>query len=136
MKKILKTTLLFIFALLTLNQIWNNISFGHQVIVLIKAAFVLALFELIIKPVVKILLLPVNLLTLGLFRIIIETIGLYLAVFLLNDFSLSNINLPATTWQGFAIPALKFSGFFAYLVSSVTLSLILQLFNKILYKKY
>ena len=53
MKKILKTTLLFIFALLTLNQIWNNISFGHQVIVLIKAAFVLALFELIIKPVVK-----------------------------------------------------------------------------------
>ncbi|MDP4009383.1 MAG: phage holin family protein [Candidatus Shapirobacteria bacterium] len=125
MKKFLRFTLIVIFALITLNQIWGNLYFQSPIYTLIKVAIVISIFELIIKPILKILLLPINFLTLGTFRIIIDTLGLYLATFFLADFKVKNI----FTSQ------FNFEGFWAYLVSSLTLGLILIIYNSILSKK-
>lgn len=104
MKKILKLTLLFTFSLITVNQIWGNLIFGSIPLSIIKTAFVLSIFEVILKPILKIILFPINLMTLGLFRIVIDTLGLYLAVFLFNDFKLNDIHTQATNWWGISIP--------------------------------
>jgi uncharacterized membrane protein YvlD (DUF360 family) len=125
MRKILRYTLLHIFALITLNQLWRNLTFTNQIPTIIKVAFILTIFELILKPIVKLLLLPINILTLGTIRIFINTLGLYLAVFLLNDFSVNPISHPRFTTQGFL----------TFLVSSLTLSLVFFIYNKILTRK-
>ena len=135
MKKILKFTLLLTFALITANQIWGNLFFQTIPWTIIKTAFVLSIFEVILKPIIKILFLPINILTLGTFRIIINTFGLYLVTFLFSDFQIKNINSPATFFWGFKIPQLTFINFFAYLVTSFTISLILYFFNLIVHKK-
>lgn len=135
MKKILRLTLLFTFSLLTANQIWNNLSFQSIPWTIVKTALVLALFEIILKPILKIVLFPINLLTLGLFRIVIDTLGLYLAVFLFSDFYIQNIHSSAFNLLGLNIPQLNFSGFWVYLVTSLTLGLILNFFNLIVSKK-
>jgi len=135
MKKILKFTLLLTFSLITVNQIWNNLYFQNIPLTIIKVAFILSIFEIILKPVVKILLLPINLITLGLFRIVIDTLGLYLATFLLSDFQIKNINAPSTIFLGINIPKLDFNNFFAYLVTSLTIGLIFYFFNLIIKKK-
>ena len=135
MKKILKLTLLFTFSLITANQIWGNLSFGSIPSSIIKAAFILSIFEIILKPILKIILFPINLLTLGLFRIVIDTLGLYLAVFLFSDFKLYDIHTLPTNWWGLSIPAFNFVNFFTYLVTSVTIGLILNFFNFIIRKK-
>lgn len=135
MKKILKFTLLLTFSLTTVNQIWGNLSFENIPWTIIKIAFVLSIFEVILKPIIKILLLPINLLTLGTFRIIINTFGLYLVTFLFSDFQIKNINYPSTNFWGIQIPQLVFNNFFAYLITSLTISLILYFFNLILRKK-
>lgn len=135
MKKTLRLVLISIFCLVTINQLWQNLAFDNDVISLIKVSIILTVFELFLKPLVKILLLPINLLTLGTFRIVINTLGFYLAVFLLTDFRVLNISSSPFNWQGFSFPGLNFYGFFAYLVTSATFSIILYLFNKILTKK-
>lgn len=135
MKKILKFTLLLTFALITANQIWGNLFFQTIPWAIIKTAFILSIFEVILKPIIKILLLPINILTLGTFRIIINTFGLYLVTFLFSDFQIRNINSPATNFWGIQIPQLNFVNFFAYLVTSFTISLILYFFNLIVHKK-
>lgn len=135
MKKILRFTLLLTFSLITTNYIWQNLHFQNIPWTIIKTALILAIFEIILKPIIKILLLPINILTLGTIRIIINTFGLYLVTFLFNDFQIKNINSPATTILGFSIPQLNFTNFFAYLVTSITISLILYFFNFILRKK-
>lgn len=135
MKKILKLTLLFTFSLITANQIWGNLSFQTIPLSIIKTALVLSIFEVILKPILRIILFPINLLTLGLFRIVIDTLGLYLAVFLFSDFKLNPINTVSTNWWGISIPAFNFVGFFTYLVTSVTIGLILNFFNFIIRKK-
>ena len=135
MKKILKFTLLITFSLITVNQIWGNLSFQNIPWTIIKTAFVLSVFEVVLKPIIKILLLPINLITLGTFRIIINTFGLYLTTFLFSDFQINNIKYPSTIFLGIQIPQLTFNGFFAYLVTSVTIGFILYFFNLIIRKK-
>lgn len=126
MRKILRFSLIFTFVLITANQILGNLHFAAPPVTVIKIALIMALFEIIIKPILKILLLPINLLTLGLFRIIIDTLGLYLATFLLTDFEVRNISL--TT------PSLHLSGFTAYLATSIVISLTFNLFRSLLTK--
>jgi len=135
MKKILKYALLFSFALPTTNLLWQNLSFSTIPWTIIKVALVLSLFEIILKPIVKIITLPINILTLGLFRIVINTLGLYLAVFLFSDFQVSNISNISISLLGYNSPLLNFNGFWCYLITSFTISLILIFFNFIVRKK-
>ena len=134
-KRILKYTLLFSFDLVLVNEIWGNLVFLHRTQTVVYVAAVLTIFELFLKPVLKILLLPVNLLTLGSIRVIINTLGLYLAVFILTDFRLRPILISSFNWQGFTIPDLRFVGFWSYLTTSLTLGLLFYFFNLILEKK-
>lgn len=134
MKKVLRFTLIFVFALITANQFLGNLIFNQDPLVIIQAALILAIFEIILKPIVKILFLPINLITLGLFRIVINTLGLYLAVFLLNNFRINNISLPTQNIFGVIIPPMQFAGFWAYLATSCCLSLVFNFFKLILTK--
>jgi putative membrane protein len=129
-KRIAKYTLLSVFALLTVGKIWGNIDTAN-LLVIVKAALVLALFELILKPIVKLLLLPINILTLGLFRIVINTLGLYLAIYFVPEFGVNNIATSGFTQSGFSVPPFQFTGFFAILVSSFTVSSVFYLFKSL-----
>ncbi|MFA5828154.1 MAG: phage holin family protein [Candidatus Shapirobacteria bacterium] len=125
MKRFLRLFLIIIFCLITENEIWKNLSFSPVVPTIIKVALVLTIFELVLKPIIKILLLPINILTLGTIRIVINTLGLYIAIFLISGFQINN----------FTAFNFKLEGFFAYLASSLTISFLLYIFNIILYRK-
>lgn len=124
MKKLLKFTLLYIFAIVTLDYFLNHIEFVN-LFTLIKVALILSIFELMLKPIIKIILFPINIITLGTFRIIIDTFGLYLVFFLIPQFTLGD----------FYLGTYHLSNFFAVLVSSIFLTIIINFFNFILSKK-
>lgn len=134
-KKLLRYTLLFSFSLATANQIWHNLYFQNNIKTIIYVSLILTIFELFLKPILKILLLPVNLLTLGTLRLVINTLGLYLAKFLLTDFKVYNIHVETFKWQGFLIPTQDYKSFWAHFVSSLTIGIIFYIFNIILRKK-
>jgi putative membrane protein len=133
-KKILRFTTLFTFALTLSQYFWGNLFFAHRLTTIITVAFILTLFEVFLKPVIKLLLLPINLLTLGLFRLIINTFGLYLATYLLIDFHVRNIATPSTSVYILTLPPFNFSGFWSYLVTTITLNLCFSLFKFLLSK--
>ncbi len=126
MKKILRYIILFTFSLITANQIWHNLSFNQIPFTIIKVAAILTLFELLLKPIIKILLIPINILTLGLFRLVIDTLGLYLAIFFISDFQVGNIYISKYNYQ--------INNFWAFLLSSFTIGIILYIYNSILHK--
>lgn len=121
MKKILKYTLYIAFAMLIENEIWHNLSFNPRIETIIKVALILAIFELILKPIIKILLLPITFLTLGLIRIVINTLGLYLATFLISGFTVGSLTLFN----------LSLTNFLAYLFTSFIISTLLYIFKKL-----
>lgn len=132
-RKIFKLTLLSLFALIIHNYFWQNLYLPNPETIL-KTSLILALFQIIAKPILKILLLPVNLLTLGMVGVIVDTLGLYLAVYLISGFTVNNFFIPSFSWQGFYLPQIFLKGFFTFLVTSFSLRIIIYLFNIILYK--
>lgn len=67
-----------------------NVSGGIASLIIIGA--VLGIINLVIKPVIKILSLPLIILTFGLFTVIINTICLLLVSFLMTSFSIENLS--------------------------------------------
>lgn len=120
MKKFFKYVLYLAFALVLHQELWGNLSFGpNRLFTIIKASLILAFFELILKPIVKLLLLPITIITLGLIRIVINTLGLYLVTFF----------IPVIVVSSFQFYNWNLSGFFAYLGTSFFISLFLYIFK-------
>lgn len=131
MKKVLKLTLLFAFALTTQNQFWQNLNFQQGIGTLLKVSLILTIFEIFLKPIIKFLLIPINFLTFGFFRLFIMTIGFYMSIFLLADFQVLPINTPPQDFLGLTIPVISYTGFPVFLITAFSANLLVSLFKYI-----
>ncbi len=134
MKKILKTTLISLIALRTTALIIDSLNFAQGLRSLLFAALALTGFEYLLKPIAKILFLPINILTLGTLRWIINVIGLYLVTIFVDGFSLSPYNFPGLEWQGVVVPAVSFGLIPTYILTSLLINLNVTLVTWILKK--
>ena len=90
-----------------------GVSYGSWV-TLIIAGVVLALLEMLLRPVLKLLFLPINVVTLGFFGWVINVFILWLATYLVPGFQINNL-----TVLGIAL-----NQFFSLLVVSFLISLV------------
>ncbi len=96
------------------------------------AAVIFLLFNLLVTPIIKLLLLPINLLTLGLFRWLTQVIVIYLF-----DVLYTGITLSAYYFNGFsssvlALPAGTVSIFWVYCLSALVMSVTYNLATSLL----
>jgi len=123
MKRIIRYWFIYLLSLLFVSSIITSISFsgGWQTIAVVS--LLITIFELILKPIIRILLLPINILTLGLARSLINVVGLYLITSLVTDFRISAYLFPGISWNGFSAPPATPSLFLTYLIISLFLNL-------------
>lgn len=88
--KLLKPIISYVVTIAVLAWALPNISYSN-ITTLILASFVLALLQKIAKPILKILFLPINVVTLGLFSLVINVFILWLATYLVPGFKIDNI---------------------------------------------
>jgi uncharacterized membrane protein YvlD (DUF360 family) len=94
----------------------------------------LTVFESIVKPIVKLLLLPINILTLGLARWLVNVIGLYLVTIAVSGFRIYPYYFPGINYNGFTAPPVRLSLFWTYVIVSFLLNLTISLVRWILKK--
>ena len=114
MKKILRHYVIDTFCLWTVSQVAKGIVYGKGFETLLLAGVGVTIISIIGKPVINLLLLPLNLVTFGLFRWISSAIILYLVTLIVKDFKIVGFKFAGLTSQWFDIPKLEFSGFLAY----------------------
>ena len=95
------------FIHLTGNTTWDRLKIAFL------AGLLLGLFNLLVKPIVKILSLPINILTLGLFNIIINAGMLWIVDLIIKE--------------------LEIKGFWGYVWSSLVISVISIVISKIIF---
>lgn len=124
MKKILRSFAINLATLFLINQLIAgfNIAGGFQGILFTAA--VLTGINLAIKPLIKILLLPINLITLGAFRWLINVISLYLVTLLVPYLEIVGFNFPGFVYQGFVIPEIYLARLWVLIISSFFISLL------------
>lgn len=104
--------------------IYPGLSFSGSLKTLFFAALALTLLNQFIKPVTKLLLLPINLITLNLFAWVANVVMLFLVTVLVSGFSVRAWHFGGYASSGFVIPSLDISQIISLILASLLISAI------------
>ena len=124
MRRILKYFLVSTASLYIVSQVVSGIAFSDGVTTLLLTGAVLAIVSLVIKPIINILILPINLLTFGFFRWVGFAVALYIVTLLVPSFKLMDFAFKGFSSYWFSIPAFSLGGVLAFIAFSFFISFI------------
>lgn len=134
MKGLIRNTVINGIALAVLNQIIPGVTILGGFKTFVIAGFILSLLLLIIKPILNILSLPLNMITLGLFSFFTNSIILYLLTLFVTEITISKFTFNGFTFAGFIVPVMNFNTFYAFIITAATLSIIIAFFDWLIKK--
>ncbi len=93
---------------------------GYQTLLL--AALVIAGVNLFVRPIINLLLLPINLITLGMFRWVSNLVTLFLATRLISNLQIRPFDFTGLNFGFLIVPAIHFTAFMSFVVATLTLT--------------
>lgn len=127
MKSIIRRIVFYSVALYLTSQIATGLTISGGLTNYLIGGIVLSLLFMIVKPVLGIITLPLNIITLGLFSFVVNAIILYLLTIFVPNISISAFTLKGFSLAGFVVPSFSVNNFFAYVAASILLSFIVGL---------
>ena len=124
MKTILKHFIINTVSLYLASLVISGIIFAEGTYSILLAGIVLTLTTLVIKPIINILLLPINLITFGLFRWAGFTVSLYLVTLIVPGFRLMDFTFKGFSSYWFTIPPIFIAGIPAFIAYSFFISIV------------
>ncbi len=123
LKKLVRGYTVHVAALLLTTQIVTGLQFTGGTQTLLAAAFVFSLLRIFIHPILKLLLLPVNLLTANLMAWSLDLITLYGISTLVPQVTIASFTLPSYNLGLIVTPSYEFTSFLTALGAAFTLSI-------------
>jgi len=124
MKTLLRYFLINLVSLFLTTKYLPGLTYTGGVKSLLFGAAVFMLINFILVPLLKILFLPLNLLTLGLFSWLINVLALYALTTIVSDFVLLPYNFAGAAIFGVIIPPMELTSFLVAVVASLMISII------------
>ncbi len=124
MKILLRHILINLLVIYLADLTYPGFSILHDTKTLLSAAVIWLLLNKIVKPIIKLLLLPINLITLNLFSWVISLITLFLLQSIVGGITISAYGFPGLSAGGFVIPAANINIFLSYVITSCLLNLL------------
>jgi len=134
MRKFLRSWFINIVSLAFLTAILPALQIGEKLKGFLISGLILTIINLFIKPLLKAIFLPINLLTLGTLRWIIDVINLYLLILFSPLVIIKSFLFPGVHSYGIIIPSYKINSFFSLIIASLLLTLIKKIVIKIIKK--
>lgn len=132
MKKLVKLFLLNIFSLWLVSSITEGLVFKEDYKTMIVTGCILTLLSLFAKPIVNLLLLPLNMITFGLFSWVSSALVLYITTLLIKEFSITHFYFAGFANKWLSIPTISLSGVVAYIAYAFVFSLIYSILHWII----
>lgn len=123
MKTIIRTLIINTTAIAVSAYVIPGISYNDNPTTLIVTSLALTLVNLLVKPIIKLLMLPLNLLTLGLLAWLVDMLMLYIVTLIVPGFQIEAFKFSGVSFAGIIIPEIYFNRFFSFFASSFLLSL-------------
>lgn len=124
MKRLIRHYTVDTFTLWVVSQTAQGMVFERGMYSLFIAGGALMAVSLLAKPVINLLLLPLNLVTFGLFRWVSFAVVLYIVTLIIKDFRIDFFSYSGLSSKWLDIPTLHFQGFLAYIGFAFILSLV------------
>lgn len=124
MKTIIRSTAVYSLALFLLDYVNDGLRVQGGFTAYIFGGLALCLLFMVLKPILNIFSLPLNLITLGMFSFLTNTIILYLATVFVPQIKVSSFVFQGLNVAGFIVPQISFNTFFAFVISAFLLSIV------------
>lgn len=122
MKTILKRIFVSVIAIYACSLLVSGLSFDNNIKTLLLAGAVFSLLNLILRPVLKLVMLPINFITLGTISWIIGVFMLYLTTYLVSGFTVSAFEFGGFSSNGFRVPNASLNVFWTVTLCSFIIS--------------
>lgn len=129
MKTLLRYFLINTVSLYLTTEAIKGLSYSGGFQTLLIGGLAFTGINLILIPLLKVLLLPLNLLTLGLFAWLTNVLALYALTTAVPQFRLAPYNFPGFEYQGFVIPAVYLSTLWVAFISSFMIGILTHLLH-------
>ena len=134
MKSFLRNTLINALSIFVLDQAVPGLSVSGGFLTLIAGGLALSLLFLVVKPVLNLISLPLNLVTLGLFSFLTNAIIFYLLTVFVTGITIASFTFPGFNFAGFVIPKIFFNTLFAFVIVALLQSLIVNFISWLIKK--
>lgn len=124
MKTLLRYFLINLTALYFTTRIISGLTYTGGIKSLILGGLAFMVINFLLVPMLKILFLPLNLLTLGLFAWIVNVLALYALTTVVSDFQLVPYTFTGLNYNGLTLPAYDLSPFLVAVAASFLIGMI------------
>lgn len=124
MRKILKPLFVNSIVLYLALSIYPGLVYDNSLQTLFWASLAILILDKTVKPMIKLLILPINVLTLGLFGWVAHVITMFLLTELVAGMAVVPFYFEGFSHQGFVIPGMRVTLLLSYILASVLISLV------------
>ena len=133
MIKSLSRAIIFSAVALVLTALWNQgFKVNFELTIFIRSVMLVALFYYLLTPLTKIILIPINWLTLGLLSTIVYFLLFYFVFTRFPYIKITEWKFPGFEYNGLGVAPLQISYLFNIVVSSFSLSFIIRILELLL----
>lgn len=122
MKHLIRVFLFNVFALWLTSEILPSLVAPGGWQTILFSGFTLSILMLVVAPILRILFIPINILTFGLLSWLINVIVIYLLTVFVPEIHVTEWTFTGGSWAGFVIPAIHFNYFMSFVITSFCIS--------------
>jgi putative membrane protein len=134
MRSFLRTILFNSFSIFILSQILPGVRVTGGIITYLLGGIALTVLLVILRPILNLLALPLNLLTLGMFSFLTNVIIFYLLTVFVTGINITAFTFPGASYAGFIVPSIHFNILFAFVIVAFVQSVIVSFINWLIAK--
>lgn len=131
MKHFFRSIVSFVFALWLTSALIPALTIAGNIWGMLSAGFTLAIMMILLKPLISLIFLPVNILTLGLLGWVVNVIVLFLWSALVPQVTLHPWMFPGLTWGGFVVPSANMSYTWTLIIVSLVITSVVSVLSNI-----
>lgn len=132
MKSLIKSWAVATVSLYLTTLVVSGVKISGGVKSYMIAGGILVLLNMFLRPLIQLLFLPINLLTLGLFGWLINVVILWVARIITPDLAINSFYFSGWHFQGFIMPEMEMSVFWTTVLTAFLLNLFSGLMNWII----
>ena len=131
MKYLVRVFLFNVFALWFTSQLLPTLLIAPGWLTIVFAGFILSLLMLFVRPMLKILFIPINIITFGLFSWVVNVVVIFLLTFFVPEVQVKEWQFPGGTWAGFVAPSVHIPYWAALIITTFVITVIAQILHKV-----
>lgn len=131
MKWFLRSVVYHIFALWLTSTMISSLTITGNLWGMLSAGLMLALMMALLKPLLSLVMLPLNMLTLGLFAWVVNVIVLYLWTVFVPNVGISAWIFPGVSAYGFLVPEITLSYTWTLIVLSLVITFMVTVLHRL-----